>query len=129
MNKNNLIKTFANKFLADTADTITLDVLHNNTECIEKFLNDLEPSDIKRGLLASMGIKLVNAEILLTSILSWDMLSPLMVGDADETKKNYELELQAIISATHQIAYILSNEEVYTPTGGTTITTKTEIIN
>ena len=111
MNKNNLIKTFANRFLADTADTITLDVLHNNTECIEKFLNDLELSNNERGLLANMGIKLVNAEILLTSILSWDMLSPLMVGDADETKKNYELELQAIISATHQIVYILSKEK------------------
>lgn len=111
MNKNNLIKTFANRFLADTADTITLDVLHNNTECIEKFLNDLELSNNERGLLANMGIKLVNAQILLTSILSWDMLSPLISGDADETKKNYELELQAIISATHQIAYILSKEK------------------
>ena len=111
MNKKNLIKTFADKFLADTADTITLDILQNNTECIEKLLNDLELSDNERGLLAKMGLKLVKAELLLVSILEWDMLSPLMVGDTDETKKNYELELQAVISATHQIAYILSNEK------------------
>lgn len=111
MNKKNLISTFANKFLADTEDTITLDVLHNNTECIEKFLDDLELSDNERVLLADMGLKLVKAELLLVSILEWDMLSPLMVGDADETKKNYELELQAVISATHQIAYILSKEK------------------
>ena len=111
MNKKNLIKTFANKFLADTANTITLDVLSENTERIREILDDLELSNNERGLLADMGIKLVNAEILLTSILEWDMLSPLMVGDADETKKNYELELQAIISTTHQIAYILSKEK------------------
>jgi hypothetical protein len=104
MNKKNLIKTFANKFLADT---ITLNVLKSNRDCVVNFLYDLEITNDERKLLIDMSRKLNKAILLLTNIENWDMLSPLMVGDADETKKNYELEFNAVMDSIFMIVYLL----------------------
>lgn len=106
-NKNSLISTFANKFLADTADTIRLNVLKDNRELVIKFLWDLKMTNDEIKLLRDMCNKLNTAILLLTNIENWNMLSPLMVGDADETKKNYQLEFNAVMDNIFMIAYLL----------------------
>lgn len=108
MKKNVLVKAFANNFLSNT-DTITFNYLHNNLECVEKFLNDLELNDNERTLLTDMGKKLFKASLLLTNIQNWDMLAPLMNGDDIGNKENFELEFNAVMEHIYQIATILNS--------------------
>lgn len=101
--KTNLVVAFANNFLKNT-DSVTINYLHNNLECVDRFLNDLEMTDNERNLLTEMGNKLFKASFLLTNIQNWDILIPLMNGYDDDIRENCQLEFNAVMEHIYMIA-------------------------
>ena len=100
---NSLVSVFANNFLKNT-DTITLNYLRKNLECVDSFLNDLEMTDNERNLLTEMGNKLFKASFLLTNIQNWDMLIPLMNGYDEDIRDNFQSEFNAVMEHIYMIA-------------------------
>ena len=103
MKKNVLVKAFADNFLKNT-DSVTINYLHNNLECVDRFLNDLEMTDNERTLLTEMGNKLFKSSFLLTNIQNWDILIPLMNGYDDDIRENYQSEFNAVMEHIYMIA-------------------------
>ena len=102
-NYNSLVSAFANNFLKNT-DTITLNYLRKNLECVDSFLEDLKMTDNERNLLTEMRNKLFKADFLLTNIQNWDILIPLMNGYDDDIRENYQSEFNAVMEHIYMIA-------------------------
>lgn len=102
-NYNSLVSAFANNFLENT-DSVTINYLHNNLECVDRFLNDLEMTDNERNLLTEMRNKLFKASFLLTNIQNWDMLIPLMNGYDEDIRDNFQSEFNAVMEHIYMIA-------------------------
>lgn len=101
--RNVLVSAFANNFLKNT-DSVTINYLHKNLECVDSFLSDLEMTDNERTLLTEMGNKLFKASFLLTNIQNWDILIPLMNGYDNDIRENYQSEFNAVMEHIYMIA-------------------------